>query len=626
MKITTRRRLACMIVLGLLAGPAAAQNYTCTNNETHDSFDPTQLGTCTSYGVGASAYHDGAAYGDDSHAYSDSSLAVGTNAVAGDNTKDPLAADNRQNTAIGVGALSTGRGSVALGFNALADGYNSFAGGYNARATNGGTALNGTASATGSIAIGNTSSGVGSVASGMYSISLGGNVIGLRAIGIGASAVASGTDSVGLGYFTTATANNAVALGARSFADQDNTISVGNNSLQRKVVYMAAGTADTDAVNLSQLYPIASALGAGASYTGGIWTAPAYVIQGDTYSDVGSAFSAVDTSLTNNSTAITNNSTAIGSLQSDAMLWSTTLGAFDASHGAVAQRVTNVADGTQASDAVNVSQLQAATASASDWQGVVNWFGGGASYTSGVFTAPSFVIQSSTYNNVGDAFAAVDTKLTSLQGQVDNIELTPGAPGAPGAKGDKGDKGDTGATGATGPAGSGGGADADAVHYDDSTHATATLGTKGTATKLSNVANGVTDTDAANLGQVNNIVEESVKAAQNYADNGDRQTLQQANAYTDWRVNQLDDRLDNLDRRVSRAGATASAMGLMAGTAASVQNEDVISMAVAGYRGQSAVSVGLNHRFGDRVSLTIGGAFSGGNESAVGAGLAIGLH
>lgn len=48
--------------------------------------------------------------------------------------------------------------------------------------------------------------------------------------------------------------------------------------------------------------------------------------------------------------------------------------------------------------------------------------------------------------------------------------------------------------------------------------------------------------------------------------------------------------------------------------------------ALSGYRGESAMSVGLNHHFNNRVAVTIGAAFSGGNESSVGAGLAIGLH
>ena len=51
---------------------------------------------------------------------------------------------------------------------------------------------------------------------------------------------------------------------------------------------------DTDAVNLSQLYPLAIALGGGASYAGGIFTAPTYLIQNNNYNDVGSAFAAVD--------------------------------------------------------------------------------------------------------------------------------------------------------------------------------------------------------------------------------------------------------------------------------------------------------------------------------------------
>ena len=41
-----------------------------------------------------------------------------------------------------------------------------------------------------------------------------------------------------------------------------------------------------------------AALGAGAGFTGGVLTAPSYVIQGGNYRDVGAAFAAVDARLT----------------------------------------------------------------------------------------------------------------------------------------------------------------------------------------------------------------------------------------------------------------------------------------------------------------------------------------
>jgi len=69
----------------------------------------------------------------------------------------------------------------------------------------------------------------------------------------GAGAVASGNSSTALGNGANASGNNAVALGAGSVADQANTVSMGSAGGERRVTNIAAGVADTDAVNVSQL-------------------------------------------------------------------------------------------------------------------------------------------------------------------------------------------------------------------------------------------------------------------------------------------------------------------------------------------------------------------------------------
>src|SRR5690606_3099813 len=55
------------------------------------------------------------------------------------------------------------------------------------------------------------------------------------------------------GYQSNASAANSVALGANSVADQENTVSVGAAGAERRVVNVAAGTADTDAANVGQM-------------------------------------------------------------------------------------------------------------------------------------------------------------------------------------------------------------------------------------------------------------------------------------------------------------------------------------------------------------------------------------
>jgi autotransporter adhesin len=69
----------------------------------------------------------------------------------------------------------------------------------------------------------------------------------------GAGAVASATNSMALGNNAKATHANSVALGTNSVTDRDNTISVGYAGGERQIANVAAGTAATDAVNVSQL-------------------------------------------------------------------------------------------------------------------------------------------------------------------------------------------------------------------------------------------------------------------------------------------------------------------------------------------------------------------------------------
>ncbi|MDQ1119155.1 MULTISPECIES: ESPR-type extended signal peptide-containing protein [Pseudoxanthomonas] len=79
------------------------------------------------------------------------------------------------------------------------------------------------------------------------------SVTGTNAAAGGSGAVASGANSLAVGTQAQATADNAVALGSGSVADRANTVSVGQAGSERKITNVAAGTASTDAVNVSQL-------------------------------------------------------------------------------------------------------------------------------------------------------------------------------------------------------------------------------------------------------------------------------------------------------------------------------------------------------------------------------------
>lgn len=72
-------------------------------------------------------------------------------------------------------------------------------------------------------------------------------------VALGRGAVVSGLNSIAIGPESQATAQDSVALGAGSIADRENTVSVGRVGKTRQITNVSAGTRDTDAVNVAQL-------------------------------------------------------------------------------------------------------------------------------------------------------------------------------------------------------------------------------------------------------------------------------------------------------------------------------------------------------------------------------------
>ena len=174
--------------------------------------------------------------------------------------------------AIGYGSCATGYFATAIGTTpsldnysdsgAVASGNSSIAFGAKAQA-----------SKTGSIAIGGLS--VMTDSEGVcnsWILNSAANASADYALAIGTYTSVSGTKSVALGYGSNATVENAVALGQGSQATVANTISVGSASNQRRIMNVATGTADTDAVNYAQLKSYVAEHGGSAdnstSYTG----------------------------------------------------------------------------------------------------------------------------------------------------------------------------------------------------------------------------------------------------------------------------------------------------------------------------------------------------------------------
>src|SRR5690606_35458476 len=115
-----------------------------------------------------------------------------------------------------------------------------------------------------------------SVAEGTESLAFGGLAAtgGVQSVALGWNSIvfpdANGSMALGANSEVAPGVTNAVALGAGSYADRDNSISVGSPArnhngqlpgdiaaIDRQITHVAAGTEDTDAVNLAQLQEVA---------------------------------------------------------------------------------------------------------------------------------------------------------------------------------------------------------------------------------------------------------------------------------------------------------------------------------------------------------------------------------
>ena len=225
------------------------------------------------------------ATGENSLAVGHLSSAIGKNGVAVGTNRTTAALGG---VAVGQAAKSNKFNSVAMGMNVTADGDNSVALGGSASANNDGTIAIGSYGSTPTKATGNRALAIGSAttANGLESIAIGSRVnsTSQHSIAIGTRANASAVKSVAIGPDSIATVDGGVALGRDSVANviggvtnkgyNPNTnrtdiysgltgnvltsttgaVSIGNGTtVTRQLTGLAAGTKDTDAVNVAQL-------------------------------------------------------------------------------------------------------------------------------------------------------------------------------------------------------------------------------------------------------------------------------------------------------------------------------------------------------------------------------------
>ena len=218
------------------------------------------------------------AVGHKSSASGKNGVAVGTNGTTAE----------LGGVAVGQAAKSNKFYSVAMGMNVTADGDNSVALGGSANANSEGTIAIGSYGSTPTKATGNRALAIGSAttANGLESIAIGSRVnsTSQHSIAIGTGANASAVKSVAIGPDSRATVDGGVALGRDSVANviggitnkgyNPNTnrtdiysgltgnvltsttgaVSIGNGTtVTRQLTGLAAGTRDTDAVNVAQL-------------------------------------------------------------------------------------------------------------------------------------------------------------------------------------------------------------------------------------------------------------------------------------------------------------------------------------------------------------------------------------
>ncbi|WP_061166789.1 YadA family autotransporter adhesin [Caballeronia hypogeia] len=237
------------------------------------------------------------------------SLAVGGNATASGIGAMALGREALASGHYSIGegflATATGVGSIGVGASANASGARSIAIGTSGQLTTGDTAADASFRGTSSA----RASGADSVSIGTNAAATADN-----SVSLGKGAIASAMNSAALGAGSTTTANltasgynpgSGVLSGIASTASGE--ISIGSPANERRLTNVAAGAAATDAVNVSQLQSqnakvdktgadIAATLGGGTTYdpaTGTI-SGTRYTVAGGAQSNVGEALRALD--------------------------------------------------------------------------------------------------------------------------------------------------------------------------------------------------------------------------------------------------------------------------------------------------------------------------------------------
>jgi len=571
---------------------------------------------------------------------SDDAIATGNNAVAAGSNAQAKFDDT---IAIGNGAAANWTSAIAIGSGAAAA-QESVALGHNAKARN----SNDTAIGSGATAnLQSTAVGAGATA-----ISAG------TALGQGAQVLGANGVALGVGAMVAPTISNAVALGAGSIATRNSTVDVGG----RQITSLADGVEANDAVNVSQLKGVQDQIGdlnaLAVTYTDagktdinlGNGAGGTTVIH-----NVGDGVAATDAvnkgqldtqigNVTNNLASATRYFKADGKNDgSDDASVAAGSNSVAIGAGSVAIRsnvveiggrqISGVAAGTEDTDAVNVKQLKDAglvDAGGNALDAVV--YDAGSSKASVTFAG----VNGTVLNNVADGNIAAGSRqavnggqiaalrdslqnqITNVDNRVTNIESNGGGSAPDPHFVSAGDKSQA-AVATPGSASVGVGENAqatasNAVAIGANSVAnqanTVSVGSVGNERAIVNVAEGVASTDAVNVGQMNNMINNSAA-----------QTLQSANDYTDQRFSQVNNAINEVDKAASRGIAAAAALN---NVTPYVPGKTSLNAGIASYRGSTALGVTVS-RWNQRGNVNLNAGFSsaGNNSTIVRAGVGV---
>jgi autotransporter adhesin len=549
--------------------------------------------------IGTNGSANDIAIGTDSYAYSNPGSYTNP-APRPDGSATSVVANS--STAMGQDATASGQGSTAIGSFALA----------NANHT---TALGDMATASGQSSV---ALGVGSLASGRSAVAIGAVSVasGSKAVAIGSSAWGNGAQSVALGAYSNAAADNSLALGTSASATNANDVALGANSVTAAVVnttgttiggttYSFAGSNATSTVSVG-------AVGAERTITnvaaGQISSTSTDAVNGSQLYATNQAVDSVASSMNDLSkAAVKYDTNADGSVNFNSITMGGT--PYDASTHTDGTQIHNVADGTQAGDAVNYSQLSDVSSQVTNdtnADGSVNYNSitmGGSTYDASTHTGGTQI------HNVADGTQAGDAvnyaQVTDMIGNITNIAESAANPffAVDGNRDtDSAVASGTSST-ASGARSKATGAKSTAIGADSTASAdnsvalgagsvadrdnTVSIGSAGHERTITNVANGTQATDAANVGQMNDAINKAV---------GDLPAGVSAKDYTDQRFGAMQNTVNQVAKNAYAGVAAAMAMPNMT---PSHPGNTVVAAGAGMYKSGAAVGVGATYRSRD---------------------------